>query len=248
MTAYRAPGGLRNPQGSRTIGSSEHPGWSPSSPDREGPAAGAAGPSLTTEGLSGSQELVAALATLADERIGGAEVFATLTFRDPPARPGSPGYSSVGHGGSVRALDRWLTDAAAVYPGMAAFFAMEPHRDRVAPHFHGLLSGLGPGVAAAVEAGRRGSRGRRPALPAAARHADTIGSDTARDHARDQLWQAWFDANGIARLESVDGNGAALYVSKYSLKAGEDVPWWQLWLPGELRVRRDSRAHRRVHR
>jgi hypothetical protein len=39
----------------------------------------------------------------------------------------------------------------------------------------------------------------------------------------------------MARLEAVVGDGAALYVAKYSLKGGDDVPWWRVWEPGELR-------------
>jgi len=182
-----------------------------------------------------AQALVEALATLADESIGGAQVFSTNTFRDPPPRPGSPYFTSVGHAGGVRALERWLVGAAEVYPGLAAFFAMEPHADRVAPHFHGLLAGLGDDVAAAVDAGRRRPRGGDA----------RVGVSIGARHARERLWQSWFDANGIARMESCDGNGAGLYVAKYSLKGGDDVPWWRIWEPGELRNEWVARSGRK---
>lgn len=204
----------------------------PRSSGREGSAAVAAPLSLTTGGVPSAQALVAALAEVGDRAIGGAEVFGTFTFRDPPPRPGSPHFTSIGHGGGVRAIEKYLADLADVYPDVAAFVAMEPHADRVAPHFHGLLSGLGPEVAAAVDAGRRG-------------RVTATGSVGAR-HARALLWERWWTDHGMARLEAVrGGNGSALYVAKYSLKRGDDVPWWRVWEPGELRNAWVASTHRR---
>lgn len=187
--------------------------------------AGYGAPSLTSEAVSDAQARLAALAETFDRAIGGAEVFCTNTLRDPPARPGSPLFTSIGHAGGVRALTGWLIDAAEVYPDIAAAYAMEPHAARVAPHFHGLLAGLGDGVAAAVDRGRRKSAG----------SAEPVSAPFGVRQARDRLWGAWFERHGMARLEAVDGNGAALYVAKYSLKGGDDVPWWRVWEPGELR-------------
>jgi hypothetical protein len=133
----------------------------------------------------------------------------------------------------VRALTGYLVALAEHYPGVAAFVAMEPHADRVAPHFHGLLAGLGPGVAAAVDAGRR----RRELAP---------GASFEERHARELIWQSWWEAHGLARLESVQTSGSALYVAKYSLKGGSQVPWWQVWEPGALRAAWGRR--RRVRR
>jgi hypothetical protein len=180
--------------------------------------------------------LVEALATLADEAIGGAQVFTTNTFRDPAPRPGSAYFTSVGHAGGVRAVESWLTGLADVYPGLAAFMAMEPHADRVAPHFHGLLAGLPADVPAAIDAGRR-----RRFSAAADGATGTIGAR----HARELIWQSWWDGHGFARLEAVNGNGASLYVAKYSLKGGDEVPWWRIWEPGELRHEWVRSTHRR---
>lgn len=182
---------------------------------------------MTTGGVSEARARVEALATLADEAIGGSQVFGTWTFRDPSPRPGSPYFTSVGHAGGVRAITRYLTDLADVYPSISAFVAMEPHKDRVAPHFHGLLAGLDADVPPAIDRGRRARRGAPSDGPAEA----SVGAA----HARALIWQAWWEEHGMARLESVDGNGAALYVAKYSLKGGNDVPWWRVWEPGELR-------------
>lgn len=179
--------------------------------------------------------LVEALARLADERIGGADAFGTWTFRDPPARPGSPLYTQVGHAGARRAMTKYLVGLADVYPNLGAFVAMEPHAFRSSPHFHGLLS-VGDEVARAIDSGRRGL-----ALPA--------GASFEARHARDLFWQSWFDGHGMARLERVDGDGAALYTSKYAMKAGDRIPWWVIYEPGELRelwVRQDGRKVRRA--
>ena len=195
-------------------------------------------PSLTTGGLPSAppdpHPIVTALARLGNDSIGGAQVFGTWTFRDPPPRPGSPYFTSIGHGGGVRAIETYLRALADVYPSMAAFVAMEPHADRVAPHFHGLLAGLDADVPPAVDAGRHG---RRPAA----------GASAGARNARDLLWQGWFDAHGMARLEAVTGDGASLYVAKYSMKGGDQVPWWRIWEPGELRhlYERARRTRRR---
>lgn len=159
-------------------------------------------------------------------------MFATYTFRDPAPVPGSPGYTSVGHAGAVRALERYARGLAEVYPGVAMFAAMEPHRDRVAPHFHALLGGLGSDVAAAVERGRTAGRG---TLQGAVGRPYPSSASIGSRHATELLWEAWYLAHGMARLEAVDGNGSALYVAKYSLKGGDDVPWWAIWEPGQLR-------------
>jgi hypothetical protein len=188
-------------------------------------------PSLTGEAAPSGRDLVAALATLGDRSIGGAQVFGTWTFRDLLADPDSPGYTSVGHGGGVRAIEGYLRGLAEVYPGVAAFVAMEPHRDRVAPHFHGLLGGLDPDVPAAIDAGRR----RRPGPSGRADGGGPVTASIGARVARERVWQAWYDRHGMARLESVDGEGSALYVAKYSLKAGDAVPWWAIWEPGQLR-------------
>lgn len=188
---------------------------------------------------------MAALATLGDRSIGGAQVFGTWTFRDVVADSDSPGYTSVGHGGGVRAIEGYLRGLAEVYPGVAAFVAMEPHRDRVAPHFHGLLGGLDPDVPLAIDAGRR--RRGFPAEQGCAGGGPVSVSVGAR-HARERFWQSWYDAHGMARLESVDGDGSALYVAKYSLKGGDAVPWWRVWLPGELRNDWVRASQHRGHR
>lgn len=146
-------------------------------------------------------------------------MFATFTFRDPPAIPGRSAYTAVGHAGALRALNGYLMGLAEVYPGVSAFVAMEPHADRVSPHFHGLLGGLGPEVADALDRRHR---------------APTTGSYEAV-HAKELIWQPWWDGHGFARLEKVDGNGVSLYVAKYSLKGGNEVPWWEVWEPGGLR-------------
>lgn len=231
-----------------TILASEPPGRV-SLPGPRGITGGQPSPSLTGEAVP-RDELVSALASLADRAIGGSQVFATLTFRDPAPVPGSPLYSSIGHGGAVRKLTRYLGGVAEVYPGISAFFAMEPHADRVAPHFHGLLGGLDPGVAAAIDRGRRGdlagSRGRETGQGGAA---TGIGQGVGVMQARERFWHAWWTANGMARLEKIDGDGASLYVAKYSLKGASEVPWWRIWEPGELRNQwvassRSRRPHR----
>ena len=194
--------------------------------------------SLTGEAAPSGRDLVAALATLGDRSIGGAQVFGTWTFRDLVAAADSPGYTSVGHGGGVRAIEGYLRGLAEVYPSIAAFVAMEPHRDRVAPHFHGLLAGLDPDVAPAIDRGRRRPRTRVPSTPgegAAAAGAGPVAASLGARHARERFWQEWYERHGMARLESVQGDGSALYVAKYSLKGGDAVPWWRVWLPGELR-------------
>lgn len=165
--------------------------------------------------------LIEAMAEMADARIGGGELFATLTWRDVPPRPG---YNGTGLGTAMRDVGSYLADLSAVYPGVAAFFAWEEHRDRVTPHAHGLLSGLGSGVARAVEEGRRGGR----PLP---RGAATFGET----HATDLIWREWFQKHGIARIEEVrDGQAAAGYAAKYCLK---EMGPWRIWLPGELRAK-----------
>jgi hypothetical protein len=135
----------------------------------------------------------------------------------------------------VRAIERYLAGLGELHPGLAAFVAMEPHADRVAPHFHGLLAGLDVDVPAAIDAGRRRPGG----LPRAAIAAVGAGQ------ARERFWQVWWDEHGMARLESVSGNGAALYVAKYSLKGASEVPWWRIWEPGELRNAWVRETHRR---
>jgi hypothetical protein len=125
----------------------------------------------------------------------------------------------------------YLTGLAEVYPGIAAFVAMEPHQDRVAPHFHGLLGGLDPDVPAAIDAGRR----RRPGPSGRAAGGGLVTASVGARLAREMFWGGWYDAHGMARLESVDGDGSALYVAKYSLKGGDAVPWWEVWEPGQLR-------------
>lgn len=128
-------------------------------------------------------------------------------------------------------MELYLRGLAEVYPGIAAFVAMEPHRDRVAPHFHGLLAGFDADVPVAVDAGRRGRAGPRRG----ARRDGVVGESFGATYARDLLWQEWYERHGMARLESVEGGGSALYVAKYSLKGGDAVPWWAIWEPGELR-------------
>lgn len=207
-------------------------------------------PSLTSEAVPSTGSLVKALARFADGAIGGAQVFGTWTFRDPPARPGSPLYTSVGFGGAERAVCGYLRDLAEVYPGMSGFVAMEPHADRVAPHFHGLIGGLDPGVATAIDRGRRGDRpGSGDAPNGADGTAHAIGQGVGVDQARARFWQAWFDRYGMARLEEIHGDGASLYVSKYSLKGADLVPWYRIWEPGELRNEWARSSHsRRPHR
>lgn len=191
--------------------------------------------------MSEAQARVEALATLADEAIGGSQVFGTWTFRDPPPRPGSPYFTSIGHAGGVRAITSYLVGLADVYPGLSAFVAMEPHKDRVAPHFHGLLSGLGEDVPLAIDAGRRRARPRQEPSGGGTGRAASVGAREARG----RFWEMWWQEHGMARLESVDGNGAALYVAKYSLKGRDDVPWWRIWEPGELRHEFARRSIRR---
>lgn len=138
----------------------------------------------------------------------------------------------------MRAISRYLAGLAEVYPGLAAFVAMEPHADRVAPHFHGLLAGLAADVPPAIDRGRRaGSRQRSSAVAPSG----SVGAAQARE----RFWQVWWESHGMARLEAVAGNGAALYVAKYSLKGGDQVPWWQVWEPGELRNEWVRSTHRR---
>lgn len=223
---------------SGTLGLSEQPGRvSPLGPRRTGDRGVWAVPSLTTEGVSEARARVEALATLADEAIGGSQVFGTWTFRDPAPRSGSPYFTSVGHAGGVRAITGYLIGLADVYPGISAFVAMEPHKDRVAPHFHGLLAGLDGDVPVAIDAGRRGRR-------SAPRDGLVMPSVGVRE-ARSRFWESWWTDHGMARLEGVTGNGAALYVSKYSLKGGDEVPWWRIWEPGELRHEWVRSTHKR---
>jgi len=184
-------------------------------------------------------DVISALAALGDSCIGGAQVFGTWTFRDPPASPGSPGYTSVGHGGAVRALGSYLGALAEVYPDVSAFVAMEPHADRVAPHFHGLLAGLPAGVAAAIDQGRRLSGSPRELAE------ELAGLPFSERIARDVFWGRWWQAHGMARLEAVQGDGASLYVAKYSVKGGDDVPFWRIWTPGELRESWVASTHAR---
>lgn len=220
-----------------TLHLSEQPGRaSLLGPAGTAPAEQPRGPSLTSEAASDAQGLVEALARLADEAIGGAQVFGTWTFRDPPPRPGSPYFTSVGHGGAVRAITGYLRGLGEVYPGLAAFVAMEPHADRVAPHFHGLLAGLDADVPAAID---RGRRQRVPPL------GGPVSASAGAREARARIWEAWYLEHGLARLESVAGNGAALYVAKYSLKGAAEVPWWRIWEPGELRNGWVADTHKR---
>lgn len=73
------------------------------------------------------------------------EVFATLTFRDPPPthENAARGYTKVGTRGAERALLSWLHEAVVPRaPGAFWWFVEEPHRYRTTPHFHGLLGGV----------------------------------------------------------------------------------------------------------
>jgi hypothetical protein len=237
--------GLRASVYPATLRGPEPPGRA-SSPGLAGTAANGQSfaTSLTGEAAPSGRDLVAALASLGDRSIGGAQVFGTWTFRDLLPDRDSPGYTSVGHGGGVRAMEGYLRGLAEVYPGVAAFVAMEPHQDRVAPHFHGLLGGLDPDVPAAIDAGRR----RRPGPTGRAAGGGLVTASVGARHARERIWQEWYDRHGMARLESVDGDGSALYVAKYSLKGGDVVPWWAIWEPGQLRNEWVAASQHRGHR
>lgn len=147
-------------------------------------------------------------------------------------------------------MTHYLEGLAEVYPGVSAFVAMEPHADRVAPHFHGLLGGLDPGIAAAIDRGRRTMNSKTGCSQAAVMAGvPALGQGVGVSQARERFWRAWWDEHGMARLEAVAGDGASLYVSKYSLKRGDDVPWWRIWEPGELRNEWVRSSHgRRPHR
>lgn len=129
------------------------------------------------------------------------QLFCTLTIKD------LPGYT-VGVSGSERFLRSWFRNSvrsrsfAAVTVAYGAF-AMEQHRDRISPHFHGLLGGLPEWVVRDVALGL-----------------------VTRDRDRSYLWREWYRDHGRARIETITGvlgdanraQGCARYASKYMLK------------------------------
>jgi hypothetical protein len=139
----------------------------------------------------------------------------------------------------MRHVEDYLTELADVYPTVTAFFAWEEHMDRVTPHAHGLVGGLGDDIAQAVDAGRRrGSSGTAPSA--------SDWTEYAESRATDLIWRRWFTDHGLARIEAVrDGNAAAGYAAKYCMK---ELGPWKLWTAGELRDRWESKQYRKARR
>lgn len=168
--------------------------------------------------------LIEAMAEWANERIGGGQLFATLTWANPP-HP-RPGYDSIGLGRSMRDVESHLTRAAEVYPGITAFVAWEEHKDRMTPHAHGLIAGLPDSVPPAIEQGRRHSQSGGPPRP---------GGTFDEQQATEWMWRQWYERHGIARVEAVrDGQAVAGYAAKYCFK---ELGPWRIWTAGELRQR-----------
>lgn len=126
------------------------------------------------------------------------QLFVTLTFRDPePLLRRRITNPNVGIGKAEGELKRWwkasIRERAHKSFGM---FTMEPHADRLTPHFHGLIGGLPPGVVR-----------------------DALWGRISRDPSAEYLWREWFVDRGRAKIEPVDSaTPAAVYVAKYMLK------------------------------
>lgn len=140
------------------------------------------------------------------------QLFVTLTVKDLEYDGGKnvslSGFTHVGVAGSERFLRSWFRNSVrtrAASSGLRAYgaFALEQHRDRVTPHFHGLLGGLPSWLVTDTAVGRA-----------------TGGTQGGF------LWRDWFRDHGRARIEPIrgvvgDGHvaaGAARYAAKYMTK------------------------------
>ena len=131
------------------------------------------------------------------------QLFATLTVKDLPGYvvgvSGAERFLRDWFANSIRTRTRSTSGASTAY----AAFALEQHRDRVSPHFHGLVGGLPEWMVNDVGLGL-----------------------ATRDRSRSYLWREWYAEHGRARLEPIQGVvgdsnaavGCARYASKYMLK------------------------------
>jgi len=118
------------------------------------------------------------------------------------------GFTNIGVAGSERFIGSWFRNSIrnrswgyGYHPYGA--FAMEYHKDRVTPHFHGLVGGMPPWMVTDTQLGiaTRGVTGGR-------------------------LWKEWYQDHGRCRIEPIRGVvgdshvalGAARYAAKYVTK------------------------------
>jgi hypothetical protein len=132
------------------------------------------------------------------------QLFCTLTIKDLERYV-------VGQAGAERFLRTWFRNSVRSRGFMGGtkpygLFAIEPHQNRVAPHFHGLLGGLPRWLVLDVVAGLAG------------------------DRPRGYLWYEWYRDHGRAKIvPCADTIGTAVYVSKYVTKTAGKIYAFGVW-------------------
>lgn len=131
------------------------------------------------------------------------QLFVSLTLADKGFGMSTAGATHIGVAGAERFLRRWFRESVrsrgfAYGTRPYGAFAMEQHKDRVTPHFHGTIGGLPEWIVHDVEYGR-----------------------LHRDRSLSYLWREWFTEHGHARMERItESLSVASYVSKYVTKGG----------------------------